>query len=44
DLLSIRDERTKFLETKRESLERDQERLKASRKTLEDNTAKFAET
>ncbi|CAG8528564.1 21912_t:CDS:10, partial [Racocetra persica] len=43
DLLSIRDERTKFLETKRESLERDQERLKASRKTLEDNTTKLAE-
>ncbi|CAG8726452.1 11251_t:CDS:2, partial [Cetraspora pellucida] len=43
DLQSTRDERTKFLETKRESLERDQEGLKASRKILEENTTKFAE-
>ncbi|CAG8732515.1 12325_t:CDS:10, partial [Dentiscutata erythropus] len=43
DLQSTRDERTKFLETKRASLERDQESLKASRKILEENTTKFAE-
>ncbi|CAG8789773.1 18154_t:CDS:10, partial [Gigaspora margarita] len=42
DLQSTRDERAKFLETKRASLERDQEGLKASRKILEENTAKFA--
>jgi hypothetical protein len=43
DLQSTRDERTKFLETKHASLERDQEDLKMSRKKLEEYNSKFIE-
>ncbi|PKC17569.1 hypothetical protein RhiirA5_405751 [Rhizophagus irregularis] len=43
DLKSTRDERTKFLETKCASLERDQEDLKMARKKLEEYNSKFIE-
>lgn len=43
DLQSTRDERTKFLETKCASLERDQEDLKMARKKLEEYNSKFIE-
>ncbi|RIA87906.1 hypothetical protein C1645_776240 [Glomus cerebriforme] len=43
DLQSTRDERTKFLETKCASLERDQEDLKTARKKLEEYNSKFIE-
>ncbi|GET03959.1 golgin subfamily A member 6-like protein 1 isoform X1 [Rhizophagus clarus] len=43
DLQSTRDERTKFLETKCASLERDQEDLKMARKNLKEYNSRFIE-